>query len=426
MLSPDQMREVPEAAVRLYLGARATPAAGGWELELDGRTTSVSAQVFAHAKEAARFLQIRPRNIEYASDVLQLRHDAEDHFLERLVGRKEIPQVLFVPAGDMASAFYRARLPADVLHDRGLAVSHYTMKLDLSKAVKYQVLWVQLVTAPILTAICEECKRAGIRVVYDFDDRFDAVLPDNPAAAVYVEQKRAEVWGMIELADVVTVSTRALAEHVRGRAKDVRVLPNHIPASIWPRRGEPDPDVTRILWAGSPTHKRDLGVAAPAIARVLGRHNGKVRFTCFGERIPAALASSAAHVDLMDFVSFEDYADALAKVRADVAIAPLEANEFNSGKSAVKVLEYGASGYPVFCSPVGEYPEAKEGGAPIGLVDDGDWEEVLEFSVANKGLMADIGGKLQSWVVQNRCLVKKNASPWLEVAKELVSPKAHA
>jgi glycosyltransferase involved in cell wall biosynthesis len=417
------MREVPELAARLYLGARATPNGAGWDIELDGHRSSVSEEVFAHAKEAARFLQIRPRDIQYASDVLQLRHDAEDFFLERLVGRKDIPQVLFVPAGDMASAYYRARIPADVLHDRGLAISHITMKLDLSKAVKYQVLWVQLVTAPILIAICEEAKKAGVKIVYDFDDRFDCIPPENPAAAVYVEQKQREVWDMIELADVVTVSTRDLARRVQGRAKDVRVLPNHIPASIWPRRNEPDPEITRILWAGSPTHRRDLAVAAPAIARVLERHKGKVRFVCFGEKIPEALAGAGAHVDLMDFVDFTEYADALAKVRADVAIAPLEANEFNAGKSAVKVLEYGAAGYATFCSPVGEYPEVKEDGAPIGLVEDHQWEDVLEFAITNKGLMADIGQKLRSWVIPNRCIVKKQASPWLEVARDLVATK---
>ena len=58
----------------------------------------------------------------------------------------------------------------------------------------------------------------------------------------------------------------------------------------------------------------------------------------------------------------------LAGISADVAIAPLDANDFNLSKSNLKLLEYGACGYPVIASAVGPYLAAARESAPNACV----------------------------------------------------------
>lgn len=419
------IRAVPETAVRILLGARARQSESGVVLNFEGHDVQVASDVYFKASEIARILSIRPREVKLITDVLELRHEAEDRFLESLSKAKDVPHILFVPAGEMASAWYRARLPAEILSDKGLAVANFTERLDLGKACRYDVLWVQLVTAPVLLQIVRKAKEEGIKIVYDVDDAFWCIPPDNPASEIYVRDKQDEVWEMIGLADMVTVSTSTLSAAIKDRSghPDVRVLPNHILASISPTRAEGNPDVKRIAWAGSPTHRRDLAIAAPALRKVLERHKGKVRFTCFGERIPEALISVREWVDLVQFVDFSAYAEALAAIDADIGIAPLEPTEFNRFRSDVKALEYGASGMAVLASPVGQYPELADSGAYVGLVQDDQWEDSLESLLLNIQSTRKAGQDGRLWVHENRCLIRSRAKPWAEAAKDLVLKK---
>jgi glycosyltransferase involved in cell wall biosynthesis len=420
----DKIRAVPETAVRLFLGAQVEREDGVYVISIDGRVHRVTPDVYDEAEAIVRALKIRDRRVEFASDVLELRHDAEDLHLESLTNLNGAPKILFVPSGQIASAYYRAMLPADRMKEAGLAVSDFTARVDLGKVMRYQILWIQLVSAPILLEIAKRAKEAGIKIIYDVDDKFDVIPEENPSAAVYVHEKQAEIWRLIELADLVTVSTKNLADHVGSRAKRVQMLPNLIPAAAWPERHVRDRDIFRILWAGSPTHKRDLAIVASALRSMLADHAGKVRFTLFGDRLPESLVAVRGFVDLMPFTDFEAYADTLAGAAADLAIAPLEASEFNSAKSAVKALEYGACGYPMLLSPVGEYPEVVKAGLPAGLVEDAHWRDALEFHhgywKSGTNALSDKGKACQRWVRDNRCLLKTNAKQWADVARELL------
>ena len=421
----DMLRSVPEFAVRLVLGATVKRSGGVVTIKFQGEEFRCEEDTFRHAYGIAKALSLDNSPVTTVSDILKLRHKAEDLFIENLLlGASGIPQILFVPCGSvMASAVVRARGPAEVLMDRHLAIAHCTDNLDLSKALRYQVLWIQLSSNTIMYLTAVRAKAAGVKIIYDVDDKFDAIPPENPAAAVYVEQKQADVWRIIELADMVTVSTQNLADHIRPRNPNVRVVANEIVASLWPRAAAKPSAFTRILWAGSPTHKRDLDIVAPALLKILSDGQGKVRFTCFGDQPPAALESVSKYVDLMPFVSIVDYGDALAGVGAHIAIAPLEKNPFNDAKSAIKYLEYSACGYPSLLSPVGEYAELPDDAAKL-MVADGEWEKALRYAMGDLPGMAEMGERAKLWTRENRCVIKSSAKKWAEVANEITSQVA--
>jgi glycosyltransferase involved in cell wall biosynthesis len=421
----DKIRDVPETAVRLFLGAKAEPEGDHYTIELDGKTAAISTDVYEDAQGVVRALMVRQREIVYASDVLELRHDAEELYLDEIFGMKGMTKILFVPAGSSASGYLRAMIPADALMDSKVAVAHFTHRLDLTKALRYDVLWVQLIMSPILIDIVRKAKEEGVRIVYDLDDRLDAIPDWNQAKSIYgTEEMQARLREMLELADVVTASTWPLAQALGAHARDVRVLPNMITASIWPGRQPPDPKVTRILWAGSVSHKGDLDLVAPALREVLVRHQGKVRFMVWGERVPELLTDVSQYVDTKAPVDYEDYADALSSIGADFGIAPLVDNDFNRSKSAIKALEYGATGYPMLLSPVGEYPEVVSAGLPAELVPNDCWVDALERMIAmSSAERVKLGKAAQAWVCEHRCIVKKKAQAWLEVAGALVTSR---
>lgn len=421
----DMVRSVPEIAVRLWCGGKARSVGDNMRIAFEGREVEVSTEVFFEAERVAKALGIRwmGRLLRTVQDVLELRHAAEDLFLENLFEKTGVPRVLFVPAGQTASGYYRAMFPADLMYEGGRVISHWTASIDLSKVLRYDVLWIQLITSSVLTQIARLAQTQGVKIVYDIDDRLDSIPTENQASVVYDATKQAEIVEMVKLADLVTVSTEPLAKHLRSvGARRVRVVPNQLTANVIPRRHPPNPRYVRILWAGSPTHKRDLAIVAPALRSILKRYAGGVRFTCFGERLPEVLADCYDWIDLKDPVDFDAYHDALAGVAADFGIAPLEVNPFNDTKSAIKALEYAAAGYPMLLSPVGEYPVVVSDGLPAELVADDAWEAALERMIALPSAERTAMGKAcTAWVCENRCIGKTKASQWADVVDEIMA-----
>jgi glycosyltransferase involved in cell wall biosynthesis len=425
----DMIRTVPEVAVRLWSGGQVFPLENGVRILFENREITVAREIFEEAQKVARILAIRwgGRLLRGIIDVLELRHAAEDAFLENLFHKEDVPSVLFVPSGQTAAAYYRAMIPADLMNEGGRVISNWTAKVDLAKVLRYDVLWIQLITSPVLAEIVRQAKAEGVRIVYDIDDRLDAIPDENQAKTVYgLPAKQAEIAEMLGLADLVTVTTNPLAEHISKRhARPVRVLPNMVTANVAPRRHPPNPDFVRILWAGSATHKRDLAIMGPAMRELLQERQGKVRFTLFGERLPEILADCYKWVDLKKPVDFEDYADDLAEISADFGIVPLERNEFNTGKSGLKGLEYAAAGYPVLCSPAAEYPEMVEAGFPAEIVPDDGWLVALRRMVDRTRAERDAMGKAcLDWVSRNRCMGKTRADQWADVVVDLTKNRA--
>jgi len=424
----DMIRTVPEVAVRLWSGGQASQSDDGVRVTFENRSITVSAEIFQEAHKVAQTIAIRwgSRKLYGIIDVLELRHAAEDAFLENVFNKPNLPSVLFIPAGVTAAAYYRAMLPADIMNEGGRVISNWTSKVDPAKVLRYDVLWIQLLAERLLNEIVRQVKAEGVRIVYDIDDRLDAIPDENQAKTVYgTERKQAEIAEIIGLADLVTVTTEPLARHIAQKyGKPVRILPNMVTANVAPRRHPPDPSFVRILWAGSATHKRDLAIVAPAIRDLLKERDGKVRFTLFGERLPELLADCYKWIDLKKPVDFEEYHDELAEISADFGIVPLENNEFNSGKSGLKGLEYASAGYPVLCSPAAEYPSMVEAGFPAEIVPDDGWAEALRRMVDRTRDERDAMGRLcLDWVMRNRCMGLSKAGQWSDVVVDLTKDK---
>jgi glycosyltransferase involved in cell wall biosynthesis len=221
--------------------------------------------------------------------------------------------------------------------------------------------------------------------VLETDDNLMALHSGHLEEARREMEQRAKAYvAAAEVADLVTVTTPALAEVMSGINPNVRIIPNYIDRAMFDlpgggqhvpptrmvepggwsrmRAGWPGPEQMLIGWGGSSTHRVDFDVAWPGLQRLLSKRP-EVCFASMGVAFRAndpALAKlerrgQFAGLRWMDMTK-ERWSDYYRRVGwYDIGLAPLEMNAFNASKSWIKILEYCAMGVPFVASASPEY-----------------------------------------------------------------------
>lgn len=279
------------------------------------------------------------------------------------------------PADEGACSFYRLREPARVLAANGHDVTEpedvWTAAWDRHPDdPAAQVVDVHrpdcdvvVVTRPCRRQLVEALgalQRKGVAVVVEVDDLFSSIHAANPVFRGAHPDDPNHSWHWLaqacRIADLVTVTTPALAEHY-GRHGRVAILPNCIPeAYLSIPRPEPR-DFPLIGYAGSTaTHPDDLRPVGSAVAELV--RNGEATFRAIGGiRTCAILGVEGETVPGMSHLHWPQ-----AVAQLDVGMAPLVDSAFNRAKSWLKSLEQAALGVATVASPTPEYLRAASEG----------------------------------------------------------------
>ena len=112
----------------------------------------------------------------------------------------------------------------------------------------------------------EIAKDIGLKLWVDYDDYLLGVPADNPNHAIYnSKETKMNILRCLAMADVVTVSTQALADLYKDFNKNIVVVNNAYEKRLYPYR-KPAPRNKLVMWRGSSTHHRDaMGYAQPII-----------------------------------------------------------------------------------------------------------------------------------------------------------------
>jgi hypothetical protein len=149
------------------------------------------------------------------------------------------------------------------------------------------------------------------------------------------------------------VSTRPLADLCADMIDDVRIMPNCLEWALWgdvaPRLPRKKP---RVGWAGAQQHLGDLELIYPVVEALADEVDWIFMGMCPDALKPFVRESHGFERD------FTAYPKALARLDLDLAIAPLEIHAFNEAKSNLRLLEYGAMGWPVICTDIHPYQNA--------------------------------------------------------------------
>ncbi|VVN98229.1 hypothetical protein PS718_02446 [Pseudomonas fluorescens] len=322
---------------------------------------------------------------------------------------RELPHVLCHPLDSFGSGHYRVRQPFAALKaanliggtvsDEGLAPT------ELERMAPDTIIFQGQHTTPHLEYMENTKAFSNAFKVYELDDYILDVPAGNLNHELLPKDIAKRLRKALGLCDRLVVSTQPLANALKGFNPDIRVIENRLPSHWWSslsshRQQGRKP---RVGWAGGSSHSSDLQV----IAEVVRELAGEVEWVFMG------MCPPALRPYIHEFhrgVSIEKYPQRLAGLNLDLALAPLQDNFFNACKSNLRLLEYGACGFPVICSDIlcysGDFPVTRVGNRSQ------DWITAIRQHLAEPDASSKTGDALRSVVLDNWMLKDEHLLAW--------------
>lgn len=242
-------------------------------------------------------------------------------------------------------------------------------------------------------------KQLGFKLVMDLDDSL--IIPEgHMLEGLFENQIRDDLKWFLERSDLVTTTTPALKVELSQYNDNVHIVPNGLPFDegqfvLTKDRYSKSP----LVWAGSETHKHDLAIL-PDFGKDL---------TLCGFRRDHEELSSAQWLQIKEDIQpgcvyegirpYECYMEAYDGHQ--ISIAPLVNNHFNNAKSNLKILEAGAKGLPLVCSPRENY-YTEEFKDLIFFADSvKEWKDIVEYLIESPDVCIEKGLALAKYVRDN-------------------------
>ncbi|MDJ0038120.1 glycosyltransferase [Pantoea allii] len=251
-------------------------------------------------------------------------------------------------------------------------------------------------------------KVSGVFKVFELDD----LLTNLPLKNIHKSEFGSDVIKMLRkslsFVDRFVVSTEPLAEAYKHFHSDIVVRQNCLSEDWWGnltslRHQGRKP---RVGWAGGSSHRGDLEM----IIDVVKSFHHEVEWVFFGmcpDQIRPWISEFHSGVDI------EIYPQKLASLNLDLALAPVEDNNFNVCKSNLRLLEYGACAIPVICSDV----ECYRGTLPATRVRNRykDWHDAIRMHLDDSAYSEAMGIALHNAVMKDFVLNEERAKEWSKV-----------
>ncbi|WP_368928531.1 glycosyltransferase [Mixta calida] len=245
-------------------------------------------------------------------------------------------------------------------------------------------------------------KYSSAKIVIDYDD----YSPNIPVRSVIRKMIKQDIIKDIrrdcEQADWVVVSTAPLADELSRFTSHIKIAPNGLPVEIWGelKSRRRTKNKLRVGWAGGSTHTGDLSLIKPLIKAF----ENEVEWVFMGMR------PEGIQCEFHPGVPINVYPEKLASLDLDLALVPLEVNQFNICKSNLRLLELGACGIPVICTDIEPY----RCDLPITRVNNryAEWAEALNMHIHEKEALGRQGDKLRNAVHDNWMLKGNLLEEW--------------
>lgn len=242
-------------------------------------------------------------------------------------------------------------------------------------------------------------KFSTANIILDYDD-YAPNIPVRSAVRRFIKQDIIkDIRKDCNLADRIIVSTVPLAEEFFRFSDSIFVAHNGLPREIWgnlkPRRRIGSK--LRVGWAGGATHTGDLSILRP----LMKMFENQVQWVFMG------MKPDEVDCEFHQGVPIQVYPEKLASLDLDLALVPLEINQFNVCKSNLRLLELGACGVPIICTDI----EPFRCGLPVTLVnnDFSSWVNAIKEHIHDPDMLARLGDELRnailsSWILEGELL----------------------
>ncbi|WP_329742661.1 glycosyltransferase [Dyella sp. A6] len=309
--------------------------------------------------------------------------------------RPLLPRLFCVPADHHGCGHYRIMQPFLALQRErqaeGAIAEIHLQHIDMERYAPDSIVLQRQLTANQLEVLRRYREFSRAFKVYELDDYLPNVPLKSIAHGTLPKDILKALRKAVALTDRFVVSTAPLAEQFAGFHEDIRVVRNRLPTDWWDnlestRRTGRKP---RVGWGGGSSHRGDLELIADVVRDLAD----EVEWVFFG-MCPDKL-KPYVH-EFHSGVPIADYPAKLASLNLDLALAPLEDNLFNACKSNLRLLEYGACGFPVIASDI----ECYRDNLPATLVKNRyrDWITAIREHLSDLDATARAGDRLRDEV----------------------------
>jgi glycosyltransferase involved in cell wall biosynthesis len=318
--------------------------------------------------------------------------------------KKKIRIIAYLsPSG---SRFYRCEQIFKYLNRTG----EFECVISPNTVTDEEVMWADIIFAQSLvspenisTLWAYQIER-GKKIVSDRDDVI-VVEDHNPFKPTH-DLTHAPTWTkqLLEISNLVTVTTEEIASEVKPLNKNTVVIPNGLDMELWDKLLIPnDSDIVRIGYTASITHRKDLEMIAPAIRQVL-KENPKSKFIICGDLYLTKFFQDVnpAQIEFVDGTSnVYGWPDKVRSLSLDIAIAPVIDNHFNRGRSTLKFLENSMGGAAGVYSPCTYKGIVKHGKNGFLATTNDEWVTYLNTLIQDKKLRKEMAKKARKMVMRN-------------------------
>jgi glycosyltransferase involved in cell wall biosynthesis len=233
------------------------------------------------------------------------------------------------------------------------------------------------------------CKKSRTKIIYDIDD--DLVnIPSYHIESQKLNALTSIVTMFLKESDLVTVSTNKLKKIIKDYTRNSIVIPNFLDNRIWFRdKKKSTSKRLRCIYMGTATHDTELEFLRPIASEITKKYSGDIFFELVGITNLDCLMPFTKVIPKGNIVhTYPGFVNWLLKNKWDIAFAPLVDNEFNSCKSAIKLMDYSALNIPIIASPNSEYLSSFPENSGIQYVENNvaKWVDKIDCLIANTNL----------------------------------------
>jgi hypothetical protein len=240
----------------------------------------------------------------------------------------------------------------------------------------------------------------GFKIVIDNDDHWE-LDPHHILYKTYEEHGvRQAIQRFVEIADVCMVTHERLYDETIKLNPNCHILPNAIPRFDQFDITRTESEFTRLFYAGSETHVKDVELLRNPVKR-FDFKNTEMVLGGYVKDHPRLTQMATAYTNggklrhrVIEYLPVQEYYRAY--ILCDIGLIPLIDSKFNQHKSNLKILEAANVSAPVVVSKVNPYL-----GFPEDVVNyvtgQGDWYRHVKTLVNDPAMAKDQGVRLKDY-----------------------------
>lgn len=267
--------------------------------------------------------------------------------------------------------------------------------------------------------IIKQARSVGIPVIYDIDDLLFDLPDDHPERhSSYYLEGLGPMFIAINQADLVTVSSQALADALCPYNPNIRVLNNFLDDSLWHMSTHPKetehPETVTIGYMGTDTHYPDLMMIVQSIADVIKQYGDSILFKFWGVKPPDFLLANPQVRWYPTTTNYKEFIQSISREKIGILIAPLKSNRFNQCKSHLKFLENTALGAAGIYSRIRPYEEIVIHGENGFLASfQEEWFYYFKVLIESPEIRKEMALKAQTFV-KEKWLLSQHTGDWID------------